>query len=299
MGGDISKNKLLVTSDNILVCSKVVPYFGEVEILPDTLNSRVLLRKKVISKNIPKHILAEAKTISEANHPHLLSVYGIKETSVQEYEIYFESISYTLEDEIRQRRERNEPFTNQEIFSILDQIVSGLAYLQDRNIAHGGINSQAILKTPDNKYKLVHPTLVGKYLPNRTTIERNMSESELFRFVPPEILPNLQLKPLAESNLFKEDTYALGVALIDACLLGLTELTMANRMQLIQKDYFPVIFQLMERLIDLNEEDRVDSQILSLVTKDQGILNQVNPGFNKRNPHELPYQVKILKLMII
>ena len=243
------------------VSSRNISYFGEVEILYSRLKNEYILMKRISSKVYSKDQLKIIDALININHPNFILFHGVKQIAEKEYEIYFENILWTLEDEIFQKQEKNEHFSNIEIFDILKEVSSALAHLQKKNIPHQCITTQAILKVASGSYKIVHPLLIGRHQSNRESI------TWLARFLPPQHGASSPVYSLL--NPFKDDTYALAIAIIDACLLGFTEMLLEQRMELVRKQFSMAVWMILEEMLKASESERIDGSLLDYILQDK------------------------------
>ena len=268
------------------VGSRNLSYFGGVEVLYYRLQNEYILMKRISSDIFSKAQLKTVDALINLSHPNFLLFHGVKQIDEKDYEIYFENIVWTLEDEISRRKEKKEYFTNDEIFAILNQAASALAYFQQHNIPHGGMTTQALLLATSGGYKIVHPLLIGRHQSNRDSIK------QLSRFLPPNISISSKLE--TPSDPFKDDAYALAITIIDACLLGFTENPIEQRMDLVRRGYSAVIWMILEKMIEISEHERIDSLTLDYILRDETIRSSIKNDIHlKQRLAELLSKVSI------
>lgn len=283
MGSVESETSIRGNSANRAAVSKVVAYIGEVEILQDQEKNSRIMKKRVNISNFSEIKLQAVDVLVNTCHSNILELIDVQQVAENDYEVYFEDFLYTLEDEIHLRGETGMCFTNQEIFAILRQITSALACLQEKGIPHGGIMTSAILKLHSNEYKIIHPLLIGRSL-HRESLDKDSQQSDLLRFVPETPESKLQGDV---SDLFRDDIYGIGIALIDACLLGRTELALKKRKALVRKRYSPVVVGLLEKMLESRESERLDSLVLNYIINEEDVVNRIDrPRSHKKEPQE-------------
>ena len=104
-------------------------------------------------------IKKEFDLVYEVEHPNILSIYGIC-IKCLDYTTFSLSVLMDLGDtdweiEINEHYNKNQFYTENELMSILKQLVSGLKYLQkEKKIAHRDIKPENIIIFKNNIYKL-------------------------------------------------------------------------------------------------------------------------------------------------
>ena len=180
--------------------------------------------KKIFSNDIIllKYIKKEFDLVYEAVHPNILSIYGI-------YVKCFDSNTFSIsvlmdlgetdwEIEINDRLYENKYYTENELMSILKQLVSGLAYLQkEKKIAHRDVKPENVIIFKNNIYKL------GDFGEAKGT--RRADKLSTLRgtdtYMSPILYKGLKMaKEDVVHDLYKSDVFSLGYSILYAVSLN-------------------------------------------------------------------------------
>ena len=117
--------------------------FGEIKLLNDKETNKKVFQKDSTSSN-SKELQAYAKDIkaaSKLSHPNILKILGynsLKEdflcADFFKVSLFFESFEDDLDHEIRKREKTKNYFSENELWYILDSIVSACAFLQRNKV---------------------------------------------------------------------------------------------------------------------------------------------------------------------
>ncbi|KRX09751.1 Protein kinase-like domain [Pseudocohnilembus persalinus] len=244
MGVGISteENKQIL-QNYIIIEKKQDPKYGEIEIREDQQTGQKIAVKEQIFQNNSEYNnkLKKFEQIKDIQHPNLLNIiqfYQISEdrlcSSVQRIIWAIQYFQRDLATEIIQRRMQKNPFTEDQVFQILSQIIHVLSHLQKQNISHGHIKSSQIIVvgqqdqsdlnpniTPRNNYKnkqinikIIDPQLSGVIPAYVQLISGQISKQGLY--ISPKLLDGIQQQNLnVEHNVYKSDVYSLGMVILE------------------------------------------------------------------------------------
>ena len=179
--------------------------------------------KKIFSNDIIllKYIKKEFDLVYDADHPNILSIYGI-------YMKCFDSNTFSLsvlmdlgetdwEIEINEHYHQRKYYTESELMSIMKQLVSGLVYLQrDKKIAHRDVKPENVIIFKDKIYKL------GDFGEAKGT--KNGDKLSTLRgtdtYMSPILYNGLKMaKEDVVHDLYKSDVFSLGYSMLYAVSL--------------------------------------------------------------------------------
>ena len=172
------------------------------------------------------------------------------------------------EHEIETRRKNKQYYKVEQLFLILNQLVSGLIFLQKNKIAHRDIKPQNILVFPQNIYKITDLGEAKMNLNNERQ-KQTFVGSELF--MSPLLYNGLrQNKNTINHNPFKSDVYSLGLCFLYAMTLNLNVIKiirekkyLKNKVDVIKniKDLpeYPIrLWNIIFKMIEYEENNRYD-----------------------------------------
>ena len=227
--------------------------------------------KKIFSNDIIllKYIKKEFDLVYEAVHPNILSIYGI---NVKCFESNTFSISVLMdlgetdwEIEINEHFYKNKYYTENELMSILKQLVSGLVYLQkEKKIAHRDVKPENVIIFKNNIYKL------GDFGEAKGT--KRADKLSTLRgtdtYMSPILYKGLKMaKEDVVHDLYKSDVFSLGYSILYAVSLNhdiINEIRDLEKMEDITK----ILFKRMK--------PRYSEKFINI------ILKMINPEETKR-----------------
>ena len=227
--------------------------------------------KKIFSNDIIllKYIKKEFDLVYEAVHPNILSIYGI---SVKCFDSNTFSISVLMdlgetdwEIEINEHFYKNKYYTENELMSILKQLVSGLVYLQkEKKIAHRDVKPENVIIFKNNIYKL------GDFGEAKGT--KRADKLSTLRgtdtYMSPILYKGLKMaKEDVVHDLYKSDVFSLGYSILYAVSLNhdiINEIRDLEKMEDITK----ILFKRMK--------PRYSEKFINI------ILKMINPEETKR-----------------
>ena len=229
--------------------------------------------KKIFSNDIIllKYIKKEFDLVYEAIHPNILSIYGI---FVKCFDSNTFSISVLMdlgetdwEIEINDHLYENKYYSENELMSILKQLVSGLAYLQkEKKIAHRDVKPENVIIFKNNIYKL------GDFGEAKGT--RRADKLSTLRgtdtYMSPILYKGLKMaKEDVVHDLYKSDVFSLGYSILYAVSLNhniINEIRDLEKMEDIEKILYKRIkprysdnfINIILKMINPEETKRID-----------------------------------------
>ena len=229
--------------------------------------------KKIFSNDIIllKYIKKEFDLVYEAIHPNILNIYGI---FVKCFDSNTFSISVLMdlgetdwEIEINDHLYENKYYSENELKSILKQLVSGLAYLQkEKKIAHRDVKPENVIIFKNNIYKL------GDFGEAKGT--RRADKLSTLRgtdtYMSPILYKGLKMaKEDVVHDLYKSDVFSLGYSILYAVSLNhniINEIRDSEKMEEIEKilykrmkpRYSDNFINIILKMINPEETKRID-----------------------------------------
>ena len=193
--------------------------------LSDDMNaSTASLTQKEKNENM-KSIENEIKILSQLDNPFIVKLYEVFSINVNE-ELYHNKEEETnermiclilelcengdLNDKIKEKKQKNEIFTEKEILHYFYEILQGLYYLHKNRVLHRDLKTLNIFLTKDNHIK------IGDFGVSKKLINNNIYAYTFVGtpyYLSPEICQN---KPYDE----KSDVWSLGVLIYELITLN-------------------------------------------------------------------------------
>ena len=241
--------------------------------LVENCNKKHFALKKILCKDlyeIYKH-KNQLELIYSMNHSNILEIYNIqyKYLDSTTYAIYvlMERAQNDWSVDIRKRIINKNPYKEEEIISILKQVVSGLSYLQRKNITHRDIKPQNILLFKGNIFK-VADLGEAKTAENKSQ-EMTLRGSELY--MSPLLYEKYKSnKKSLVHNPYKSDVFSLGFSCLYAMNLNLNvieNIREFKKMKIIinsikkkkkKNIYSDKLKQIIFKMIEIEEDKRYD-----------------------------------------
>jgi len=247
--------------------------YGLIYLVENIHNKKQYALKKILCKDlyeIYKH-KNQLELIYSMNHPKLLELYNIqyKYLDSTTYAIYvlMERAQNDWSVDIRKRIINQNPYKQDEIINILKQVVSGLSYLQQKNITHRDIKPQNILIFKGNIFKVAD---LGE-AKNAENINQQMTLRGSELYMSPILYEEYKKnKKEVFHNPYKSDVFSLGFSCLYAMNLKLKVIenirefkNMKIIINSIKKDlntniYNEKLMEIIFKMIDTDENKRYD-----------------------------------------
>ena len=250
--------------------------YGLIYLVENIHNRKQFALKKILCKDlyeIMKH-KNQLELIYSMNHKNLMEIYNLqyKHLDNTTYAIYvlMERAQNDWSIDIRKRIINKKPYKEEEIINILKQVVSALAYLQKKNIAHRDIKPQNILLFQGNLFKVADMG-EARNVHNVNNKEMTLRGSELY--MSPSLYARHKFnRKDAFHNAFKSDVFSLGFSTLYAMQLNLRiieNIRELNNMKIIinsihkdmsigKKNYSEKLMKLIFKMIEVDENKRYD-----------------------------------------
>ena len=247
--------------------------YGLIYLVENIKNKKQYALKKILCKDlyeIYKH-KTQLELIYSMKHPKILELYNIqyKYLDSTTYAIYvlMDRAQNDWSVDIRKRIINQNPYKQEEIINILKQVVSGLSYLQQKNITHRDIKPQNILIFKNNIFKVAD---LGEAKSAENKIQQmTLRGSELYMS---PILYEEYKKNKKEvlHNPYKSDVFSLGFSCLYAMNLKLKVIenirefkNMKIIINSIKKDltkniYSDKLMEIIFKMIETDENKRYD-----------------------------------------
>ena len=282
----LSKGKLPVFNiDNYTIGKQIGD--GSFGTIFETTNNKTKIKyalKKIVTtdiNNLEKY-QKEFEIVHQSTHPNILDIHGIcfRCFDPTTYIIYvlMDLAEYDWEEEIYNRKKNNNFYSENQLISILKQLSSALYFLQkDKSISHRDIKPENILIFKNDIYKLSD---FGEAERDAKIDERQktLRGTELY------MSPLLHEGLLHEAdyivhNTFKSDVFSLGCCLIIAgcldfeCIKEIRKLKKVFMIKnylikLFKRKYTDKFIDLILKMINFNEKDRLDFIQLEKILKE-------------------------------
>ena len=233
--------------------------------------------KKIFCKDFQELInqKAQLELAYSIEHENIMKIYKVQIKSL-DFTTY--SISALMElaindwnNEIIKRAKDNNYYQEKELISIFKQLINGLLFLKNKNIAHRDIKPQNILIFPKNIFKL---TDLGeaKNINNLKSL-RTLKGCELY-MSPALYLGLLHGKKNLAHNIYKSDVFSLGYCFLYAITLNINILEKIRKLNnnddirniitntINNNIYSDTFLDIIYKMIDINEEQRFDFEDL-------------------------------------
>ena len=206
-------------------------------------NKEYAIKKMVCQEfNDLVRIKKKLEIINELNHKNLMKVNKIQfkclDFTTYAINAVMEKAITDWNNEIKQRAKNKNYYTEKELVNIAKQVISGLAFLQENNIAHRDIKPQNILIFPNNVYKVAD---LGEMIENIKGFDNQLTIRGSERFLSPALKDALMHnRSEVKHNAFKSDVFSLGYCFLYAMSLNIEILEPAREYWGKNKDYVKI-----------------------------------------------------------
>ena len=183
---------------------------------------------------------------------------------------FYEFPQKSLKREIYTRRKNSKTskFTMEEMTHLFYNTVLAGKKLQENGKTHGDISPFCIFHNNEGKFKLA-PYPIESATPLKIQQEKNMKGQPLY-LSPQMLFAVKKRKPKAQCDPYKSDMFSLGLVLLEAGLLKpigniysgstINETALKQHVSEFEAIYCdnPLLFSSLQRMLELNEEDRAD-----------------------------------------
>lgn len=250
-------------------------HYGDVTLVKEKLTGREMLIKKVVANT--KEAYEEEVRLFErrggVTNNNVVKVIGYNVEEAKNFCSHFFNVSIFLEyypktvfDRVQEAMVHQSGFPESEVLFIAENLITGLAYFQTKNVSHGDIRPFNIFVGSD-AYKLSDPTLglhkgYNGFLAAKTGGYKTLLAPELLKHLP-------EKKPTVQSTV-KSDVFSLGASLLSVATLtnsedfynyekGLINEPLLNeRLGKVRNTYSPFTFELIRDMLSINETTRPD-----------------------------------------
>lgn len=223
MGNDHSTNELGSSAKSYIFRLKSShKYFGDYNLLEDQKSNKFLMQKEILyytSANMDQEykMLIQKMKKYDCNFLQIFTADIISEKGLCSN---FDKINYVIDypkcdlmTEILEHKEGKRIFSEDRIWNIMNDLISGLAELQKNNTLHNHLSNQSIFLDEIGNVKLMYPDII-KQTPNFAFIIG--SNDRLGKYLSPEEMKCLKKKTYDTNiNRFVSDVFVLGMILLE------------------------------------------------------------------------------------
>jgi len=256
-------------------------HYGEVKVVRDTKTDKEYILKEVVI-NTKQAFEAEVEAIKKRialSSPHVVNIVGYTTQEKSNFcstnykvSIYIEVLEKTLENELQERQKESHFYTETEILSIADSLVSGLSFFQAQGFSHDDIRTSNIFVN-EKTYKLTDPFLNAQKDSNGLTFAIiNGIKTPLAPELIPQV-PKQQFEIKTDRN--TADVYSLGVTLLSLGTLTsheelydhkegtIDQTLLQGRIDALRRRYSHFTCDLIESMLTVDTEKRPNFASLS------------------------------------
>lgn len=214
------------------------PFLGEFQVLENPQGIKILQKTLCLENTSTRY---EAVT-----SPYIIQLKALTPTDIR-----CEYFDMTLQEELQQRIQSNQKYTQQEILRFLQNISSALAHLQEHKLVYGAIKCANIVKV-GQEYKLLHPVFMEELKAPVTEKLPKISLQNNTKIITPDMLRAYHreiIDPVHED--FKDDVYALGLVALDMMALHLeVPVPIPKKLEQISFAYTPHLIRLVKKMLE-------------------------------------------------
>jgi hypothetical protein len=258
--------------------------FGKIYLVEDKNKNFFSLKKIIANDDIElDSFTQEYELVNKVRHKNILKILGIckRELDSTTHVLYIlmEVGMTDWEKEIKSRQSQKNHYSEEELKNVFKQIVTALAFLQNKNISHRDVKPQNILIFKDNLFKICDFGEAKQI----SMLETNKQLSTLRGtelYMSPLLFNALRTNQNdIKHNSFKSDVYSLGLCLLFAATLqvqavyeirNLFDMKSVNLFlnKVLRGKYSPWFINLLAKMLEIHEENRYDFLNLLEIVKD-------------------------------
>ena len=221
----------------------------------ETQEEFCIKRYKSISSIVSQALENELSFLYSLKHPNILKIFSHSFCPDGSVELILEYCSKRdLCDEINRRVKQNQPWSEQKILKIMEELINAFAYLQKQKIAHRDIKPDNILVSSDGTCKIGDLGNSKRIIsqPSKTIVGTAYYMSPELRQT--QNYGSSTYNHLIENSVFKSDVWSLGLTFLvlvslksveDFSNLNSIEITQTRRLSEIKNPYQKRILELM------------------------------------------------------
>ena len=247
--------------------------YGLIYLVENIHDRKQFALKKILCKDLYDIInhKNQLESIYSMNHKNIMEIYNLQYKYLDNttYAIYvlMERAQNDWSIDIRKRIINKKPYKEEEIINILKQVVSALAYLQKKGIAHRDIKPQNILLFIGNIFKVADLGEAKNI--NSKNKQMTLRGSELY--MSPILYESHKFKRKnVFHNAYKSDVFSLGFSTLYAMQLNLKiienirELTNMKiiinsiNKDMVKRTYSDKLMKIIFKMIEVDENKRYD-----------------------------------------
>jgi len=227
--------------------------------------------KKILAKNIDDLIncLPEIVLGFACDHPCVVPVKGYfveKVPNSKYFHVYMKipRLKETLSANLKDRKRKNRPFTEEEIIQHFYSLTCGLKYLHSKKIYHGDIRHDNLLLDEEGNLKIADVG-IAKHVEEEDSYQTVTGQKGTYFYIAPEILGEKAKK----SQLSKADVWSLGVVILELCAFDFRLLNSSlpqdklkskinELFESLEGKFKPGLVPLVKRLLNLDSVERPD-----------------------------------------
>jgi serine/threonine protein kinase len=242
-----------------------------------TPNQVCIKRYKNSNSQVFSSLENEINFLYSLNHKNILKILGHKFHPDNSVELILEYCSRRdLCDEINRRLKESQPWSEQQLLKIIEELISAFKYLQTQKIAHRDVKPDNILVTQDGTCKVTDMGSSKRVfgLNSKTIVGTAYYMSPEMRSI--QNTGSLRNHSKTEKDAFKSDVWSLGLTFLvlvsyksveDFSDLNKIEMTLKYRINELRQPYLSQIIQAMlvpdiERRPDFIDLEKITEEII-------------------------------------
>jgi len=245
--------------------------YGSIYLCMDKNEQTYAIKKIFIKEKIKiDQICNEFELAHQLKHKNILKIFGISkrklDSTTQVLYVLMELAQSDWKYDILMRMKEKNYYTENELISIVSQIIEALAFMQTKNIAHRDIKPENILSFKDSLYK------VADFGCAKEMKNNNLNTLKGTEYFISPALYNAFINNIAsegvEHNAIKSDVFSLGLCILYAATLTINPIieirnisdpnVLYNFLKKYLSKYSQSLVNFVYRMLDLNEELRFD-----------------------------------------